>query len=173
MLGLPLPPFAVFPLVYTFQFCAYMLGNALLSNCFLFTTLMVSPCLWIADMSECPPVDSRAMTLKGEEACLWGKHCLNFFCQGCRDSICCLHLTSSHQPWTFCRRLCFPHIVSNTHHFTAGLKPSQTARLSEMMANLPGRVLHPQSSEMVTVSGCQLVKFCTSQPGLNSWQSPD
>lgn len=95
MLGLPLPPLLYFHPFILSSFVFIMLGNALLSNCFLFTTLMVSPCLWTMDMSECPPVDSCAMTLKGEEECLWGKRCLNFFCQGCRGNICCLHLTCS------------------------------------------------------------------------------
>lgn len=45
------------------SFVLVMLGNA---NCFLFTTLMFSPCLWTMDISECPPVNRCDVTLKGE-----------------------------------------------------------------------------------------------------------
>lgn len=118
--------------------CLFMLGNTLLANCFLFTTSVVSPCLWIKDMSECPPVDSCGMTLKGEEKCLWGKRCLNLSCQGCRGNICFLHLTPSQAALDILLRAVLSwHSVSNTHHFTVFLKPSQIARLNEMVANLP------------------------------------
>lgn len=155
-------------LQYSFHFFVLvMLGNALLANCFLFTILMGSPCLWTMDMSECPPLDSCDMTLKGEEKCLWDKCCLNFSCQGCRANICCLRLKLSQAALDILLRAVLSwHSVSNTHRLTVFLKPSQTARLNETVANLP-----QQSSEIIMMSRCQPVKFYTSKQGLSSWQS--
>lgn len=161
------PPKTIFLLLCTFQSVLVVLGNALLANCFLFTTLMGFPCLWTMDMSECPPPDSCDMTLKEEEKCLQGKCCLNFSCQGSGGNICCLHLKLSPAALDILLRAVLSwHSVSNTHHLTVFLKPGQTARLNEMVANLP-----QQSSEMIMMSRCQPVKFYTSKQGLRSWQS--
>lgn len=140
------------------------LRNAFLLNCFLFTTLMISPSLWTMDMSKYPPIDSCAMTLKGEDECLWDKSCLNFFCQGCRGNICCLHLMPSQAALDILPRAVLSWCCFKYSSFYCGFEPKP---------NCPSSVFHPRSSERMTVSGCQLGKFSTSHLGLNSCQSPD
>lgn len=173
MLGLPLPPLLYFHSFILSSFVFIMLGNALLPNCFLFTTLMVSPCLWTMDvrMSSCWQL---CYDLERGGRMSLGQTLFEFLLPRMQGQ----HMLPSSD------------VLSGNLGHSAGGRAFLT--LSQMLIILlrvwiqaklpdwvnwwqacPGSVFHPQSSEMVTVSGCQLVKFCTSQPGFNSWPSPD
>lgn len=65
------------------------------------------------------------------------------------------------------------HSVAKMHHFffSVLLKPSQTARLNDMVAkSTTAMCCYPLSSEVVMMPRCQPVKFYNSEQGLNSGQ---
>lgn len=105
--------------------------------------------------------------------CPWGKCHLNFSCQGCRATYVTSPKAFSRQSWTFCWGLCFPDILLQRRiiFFSVLLKPSQTARLNDMVAkSTTAMCFYPLSSEVIMMPRCQPVKFYNSEQGLNSGQ---
>lgn len=173
MLGLPLPPLLYFHSFILSSFVFIMLGNALLPNCFLFTTLMVSPCLWTMGCQNVLLLTAVLWPWKGRKNVFGANAVWISSAKDAGATYAAFIWRALRQPWTFCRGPCFPDIVSNAHHFTAGLNPSQTATLSELMASLPRQCVSSSvlwDGDSVRVSACEVLHLSAGVQQLaKSW----
>lgn len=154
------------------SFMLVILGNALLENSFLFTTLMVSPCLWTMDMSNVFLLTAVIWPWK-ETKNVFGANAV--WISPAKDAGAAYAAFIWHrlrQPWPFCWALCFPDILLQILiiWLCFDTKPNCQTEWSGGKSAMAG-CFYPQSSEIMMMSRCQSVKFYSSKRELNSWQS--
>lgn len=173
-LNIGTPPIAIFPLFYTFQFCAYYVRKCFIIKLLSFhhfNGLSMSVDNGYVRMSSCWQL-CYALERRGRMSL--GQTLFEFLLPRTQGQ----HMLPSSDavsgsPGRSAEGCAFLTLFQTLIILLRFWNQAKLPDWVKWRQTCPGSVFHPRSSERMTVSGCQLVKFYTSQPGLNSWQSPD